>query len=275
MIGRREFLTLLGAAAAGWPFPVSAQRGEDSPPVWRDRALSLQAEAAAGTIDQFLREIESQLGWTTQLPWSVGTLDQRRFDALRLLRQVPAVSELSFLDASGLEQLRVSRLAMDVVASKTDFSQDPKFTEAVAHKVYFGPVYLRRQSEPYLTLSLAGTRREAGVSVAEVGLKLVWDLIRQIGIAGYSVAYVLDAQNRIIGHSAMFAPALDTAGVPVDGDFSLFGRDFSRLAQVQAARATGSRLGVVQAHDIDGREVSAVAAPIDAPGWLALVECPN
>jgi hypothetical protein len=95
-----------------------------------------QAEAAAAKISQFIKEIESQVGWTTQLPWSAGTIDQRRFDGLRLLRQVPAITELSQLDATGREQLRVSRLAMDVVASKADFSKDPKFAEAVAHKVY-------------------------------------------------------------------------------------------------------------------------------------------
>ena len=129
-----------------------------------------QAEAAAAKISQFIKEIESQVGWTTQLPWSAGTIDQRRFDGLRLLRQVPAITELSQLDATGHEQLRVSRLAMDVVASKADLSKDPKFAEAVAHKVYYGPVYFRRESEPYMTLSLTGTRRDAGVSVAEVNL---------------------------------------------------------------------------------------------------------
>jgi hypothetical protein len=45
-----------------------------------------QAEAAAAKISQFIKEIESQLGWTTQLPWSAASLDNRRFDALRLLR---------------------------------------------------------------------------------------------------------------------------------------------------------------------------------------------
>ena len=79
-----------------------------------------QAEAAAAKISQFIKEIESQVGWTTQLPWSAGTIDQRRFDGLRLLRQVPAITELSQLDATGREQLRVSRLAMDVVASKAE-----------------------------------------------------------------------------------------------------------------------------------------------------------
>src|SRR5437868_11857839 len=75
-----------------------------------------QAEAAANKIGQFIKEIESQVGWTTQLPWSAGTIDQRPFDGLRLLPQVPAITELAQLDSSGKEQLRVSRLAMAVVA---------------------------------------------------------------------------------------------------------------------------------------------------------------
>src|SRR6201987_6265991 len=39
-----------------------------------------QAEAAAGKIGQFISEIESQVGWTTQLPGSARTLEQRSFD---------------------------------------------------------------------------------------------------------------------------------------------------------------------------------------------------
>src|SRR5436190_7062917 len=57
----------------------------------RDALVRIQREqavAAAAKISQFIKEIESQLGWTTQLPWSAGAADQRRFDALRLLRQV-------------------------------------------------------------------------------------------------------------------------------------------------------------------------------------------
>src|SRR5215471_3421486 len=33
-----------------------------------------QAEAAAAKISQFIHEIEAQVGWTTQLPWSTSTL---------------------------------------------------------------------------------------------------------------------------------------------------------------------------------------------------------
>src|SRR5262245_61353038 len=74
-----------------------------------------QAVAAAAKIGQFIKEIENQLGWTTQLPWSASSRDQRIFDAQRLLRQVTAVMELAQVDAAGKERLRVSKLAMNVI----------------------------------------------------------------------------------------------------------------------------------------------------------------
>src|SRR5476651_693683 len=181
-----------------------------------------QAEAAAAKISQFIKEIESQVGWTTQLPWSTASLDPRRFDALRLLKQVPAITELAQVDSAGKERLRVSRLAMDVVDSGVDLSKDPKFTEAVAHKVYYGPVYFRRESEPYMTLSLAGTRKDAGVSIAEVNLKLIWDVVSQIKVGERGHAYVVGAQGRLIAHP--------------DISLVLRNTDMSKLVQVQAAQ---------------------------------------
>src|SRR4051812_15018286 len=46
-----------------------------------------QAEAAAAKISQFVKEIESQLGWTTQLPWSAASIQDRRVHALRRLQK--------------------------------------------------------------------------------------------------------------------------------------------------------------------------------------------
>src|SRR3984893_18419760 len=222
-----------------------------------------QAEAAAAKISQFVKEIESQVGWTTQLPWSAGHIDQRRFDGLRLLRQVPAITELSQLDATGHEQLRVSRLAMDVGASKADFSKDPHFADAVAHKVYYGPVYFRRESEPYMTLALTGTRRDAGVSVAEVNLKLIWDVISQIKVGKRGQAYLVDAQGRLIAHP--------------DISLVLRNTDLSRLAQVQAARAAGGDATeqLQEAEDIQGHRVLTAYAHVAPLGWLVFVELPR
>jgi two-component system NtrC family sensor kinase len=94
-----------------------------------------QAEGAAFKIGEFIKEVQAEIGWTTLLPWGGDTIDQRRLDGVRLLHQVPAVTELVQLDPAGREQLRVSRLAMDVIGSGTDFSLDPKCTAAVAKHV--------------------------------------------------------------------------------------------------------------------------------------------
>src|SRR6516225_4761086 len=98
-----------------------------------------QAIAAAAKISQFIHEIEGQLAWATLLPWSSDTLDEWKFDAVRLLRQVPAVTEIAQLDAAGREQIRVSRLVKDVVGSQADFSRKDFFVKAMASKVYYGP----------------------------------------------------------------------------------------------------------------------------------------
>jgi len=221
-----------------------------------------QAEAAAAKIGQFIKEIESQLGWTTQLPWSAGSIQDRRFDALRLLRQVPAITELSQIDSTGKERLRVSRLAMDVVDSGLDLSKDPKFTEAVANKVYYGPVYFRRESEPYMTLALAGTRKDAGVSIAEVNLKLIWDVVSQIKVGERGHAYVVGSQGRLIAHP--------------DISLVLRNTDMSKLVQVQAAQAGNADPAAALEGElnIQGQEVLTASAPIAPLRWTMFVELP-
>jgi two-component system NtrC family sensor kinase len=65
------------------------------------RTQRAQAVSAADKIGQFIKEIEGQLGWTLQWPGSEATLQERRLDALRLLRQVPALAEFLWIDQSG------------------------------------------------------------------------------------------------------------------------------------------------------------------------------
>lgn len=222
-----------------------------------------QAEAAAAKIGQFIKEIEGQLGWTAQLPWSAGSIEQRRFDALRLLKQVPAITELAQVDSTGKERLRVSRIDINTVDSGLDLSREPKFTEAVANKVYYGPVYFRRESEPYMTLSLAGTRKDAGVSIAEVNLKLIRELVSQIKVGASGQAYVVDAQGRLISHP--------------DISLVLRNTDMSKLVQVQAAQARGTDTApdaLQSAINIQGQEVLTASAPIAPLGWTMFVELP-
>ena len=51
-----------------------------------------------------------------------------------------------------------------------------------------------------MTLSVAGRRRDAGVSVAEVGLELIQDAVTKLKVGEHGGAYVLDAQGHVIAH---------------------------------------------------------------------------
>src|SRR5262245_40507742 len=176
--------------------------------MYKSRSEGLQAlvalqrervESAAAIIEQFIGGIENQVGMLASVP-AGNTLEQRRVDFLRVLRQVPAITELSYLDSEGREQLKASRLAMDRLASELDLSQDPKFRNARANKRYVSPVYFRKASEPYLTIAMAGPGLAPGVIVAEVSAKTIWDVISRMNRGMAGTAYVLDEQGLIIAH---------------------------------------------------------------------------
>jgi signal transduction histidine kinase len=237
-------LTLLGNGLLDMWFAYHEQKATLS------RLQTQQAETAAIRISQFVKEIEGQLGWTTQLPLNAETLEQRRLDALRLLRQVPAIAEVTEIDANGREQLRVSRFSLDVTGTGADRSAEPAFVEASAGKTYYGPVYFRRQSEPYMTLAMAGARKEAGVTVAEVNLKFIWDVVSQIKAGERGRAYVLDAEQRLIAHP----------------DLSLV------LRNTAVPGATGDE-GATR--DPEGRQVLSASAPVPPLGWRVFVDLPT
>jgi signal transduction histidine kinase/putative methionine-R-sulfoxide reductase with GAF domain len=231
----------------------------------RDSLLYIQrwqAETAASQIGQSIREIENDIGWTTQLPWASITLNDRRFEALRLLRQVPAITEIVEADPSGREQLRVSRIDLDSVASGTDISSDPAFAEAMAHRVYYGPVYFRNESEPYMTLSLAGARRDAGVTIAQVNLKFINDALSKIKVDGLARAFVVDDSGHLIAHP--------------DTSLVLRKTDLSALAQVRSARRSGDTPveQIHEAEDLNHRRVLTAYAKVPPLGWFVFVETP-
>lgn len=221
-----------------------------------------QANAAAAKIGQFVREIEGQMAWVAQGTWSAEGLEARHVEALRLLRQVPAITELTLLDASGREQIKVSRLSIDVLGSQVDRSKEAAFVEATQRKVYYGPVYFREESEPYMTLALAGARRDAGVGIAEVNLKFIWDVVSRIKVGERGEAFVIDAQGRLVAHP--------------DISLVLSNFDFSHLTHVRSAR-----VGMPDANaqpdpveGIRGERVLAAHASVGPLGWLVFVELP-
>jgi len=224
-----------------------------------------KAQAAAVRIEGFITEIERQMGWVTQ-PRAVAAapLEQRRFDFYRLQRQVPAITEISYIDSAGREQVRVSRLAMDVFGSGVDLSADPRFTEARARRLYRGPVYFRKESEPYMVIAIA-EGAQGGVTAAEVNLKFIWDVVSQIKVGRAGQAFVVDGQGALIAHP--------------DISLVLQKTDLGRLEHVKTALTPSPGAGdaadtATIARNLKDQRVLTAHVTIPSLRWTVFVEQP-
>jgi signal transduction histidine kinase len=245
--------TLIASSAMGLYFSYRENQ---------DHLAALQAEKAQGAanrIEQYVLDIQQQLSWTALPPTdgAVDALEARRFEYIKLQRQAPAVTDVTWLDPQGKQRLRVSRVAMDDVGAGADQSQSASFLEAKGGKTHYSAVYFRQGSEPYMTISRpAGSG--GGVTVAEVNLKFVWDVVSRIQIGQAGLAYVIDASHTLIAHPDI-SLVLQKTGL-------------DSLPQVATlSQGSPSMLG----RNLKGEHVYAAHADIPTLNWTVFVESPR
>ncbi|QHO79034.1 adenylate/guanylate cyclase domain-containing protein [Bradyrhizobium sp. CCBAU 051011] len=244
---------LLGSATEAW-FAFRDNRFD------LDELLRVEARSAADRIQAFTDGIRDQLGWVVQFPWTQGEDDRRRIDGLRLLQQVPAIVSLSLIDPTGTERVFVSRVSMNRTGPGADMSADPAVVGARANGVWYGPVHYRRDSEPYMRIAVAGNRAAAGVVVADINLKLIWDIIAAIKIGDTGHALVVDDSGRLIAHPDISLVLRSGAGAA----------DFNRL-ESEVSAANGS---AVTTTGEDGTPVVALSVRAPNVGWTVIAQQP-
>lgn len=228
-----------------------------------DQLLGVEARSAAARIQGFLDGTTRELGWLVQFPWSEEPDERRRIDALRLLRQVPAIGSLTLVDGSGRERLYVSRIGLNRTESRMDRSGEAPVAGARSARIWYGEVNYYRGSEPYLTVAIPGNRPSVGIVVAEVNLKLIWDVIAAIKVGETGHAFVLDGPGRLVAHP--------------DIGLVLRGADDATLKPFQTIRAAVVRAGagIATGRDAQGDAIVAAAAPVTGPDWTVVVEQPH
>ncbi|KJC43625.1 adenylate cyclase [Bradyrhizobium sp. LTSP849] len=218
-------------------------------------ALGDKAQAAARRMEQSVSELERQISWVTRA--SQDTLEKRRADYAQLLHQVSVVSQLFQLNGDGREVLRVSRQST-TTGSNADLSRDMRFTDTVARGVSYSPASFVDQ-KPVISISVAHSGFNAGVTVAEIDLSFLSDYLADAQLGKAAFAYVVDARGRVL--------ATSSKGPDV-------GKDLSKLPQVAAAIAPG-RDGDTFGTDFNGHSVLTAASTVPKLGWNVLFEQPT
>lgn len=241
---------MLGAASEAW-FGYRDQR------LHVNEVLQVEARSAANRMQTYIDGIRDQLGLAVQFPWIEGQDERHRIDALRLLQQMPAIVSIALVDQTGTERVFASRLSLNRIGRGADMSDDPAFVGARDSKVWYGPVRYHHDSEPYMRIAVAGNLASAGIAIADINLKLIWDVIAAIKIGDTGHALVVDDSGRLVAHP-------DISRVLRGGAES---GEFSRLRSVAGAAA------VVTTGD-DGKPVVALSVRAANVGWTVIAEQP-
>jgi hypothetical protein len=136
----------------------------------------------------------------------------------------------------------------------------PSAIGARASKIWYGPVLYRRDSEPYMIIAVAGNRAADGIAIAEINLKLIWDVITAIKIGNTGRVFVVDNSGHLTAHP-------DISRV-LRGDVST--AEFNRL---KSAIAVGNGSSVVTTA-YEGQTVVAASVRAANVGWTVIAQQP-
>jgi len=217
--------------------------------------LEDKAQAAARRMEQSISELERQISWVTAA--SQDTLEKRRTGYAQLLHQVAVVTQLYQLNGDGHEVLRVSRQST-TTGGNADLSRDMRFTDTVARGVSYSPASFV-DDRPTMSISVAHSGFNAGVTVAEIDLSFLSDYLSDNQVGKAAFAYVVDPRGRVL--------ATSSKGPDV-------GTDLSKLPQVAAAIAPGREVET-SGTDFNGHSVLTAASTVPKLGWSVLFEQPT
>jgi signal transduction histidine kinase len=163
------------------------------------------AKAAVTKIAQYILEIEGQMKSATlsQVVAVNGLAPEYRFEMSKLLYVAPSITDVAAVDGQGTARLQVSRFRATELSEKTDYSKSPAFLQSQQGVTFFGRVYFVRDSEPYLTMAVPIERFPGsiiGVLVAEVNLRYIWEIVRDIRVGKAGYAYIVARSGDIIAH---------------------------------------------------------------------------
>ena len=174
----------------------------------RSQALVIQEEVAgrvAAQVERFIRGIERDLLAVTRVQGlEQADQERQRLILTELLLFEDVFEELFLLDATGQEQIHVSRLQITADESLTNRAQQNEFIIPTTQKeVYYSSVrFSEREGEPFVTIAvpLIDRRQDevTSVLVAEVRFRTVWNLIRQLEIREGERVFVTDLENQVV-----------------------------------------------------------------------------
>ena len=175
----------------------------------REEAIDYQqsiTQNAAATIELFVENKERILRLTSELLTFQNNDDINAPFLSGLLSSDDTFDDLALVDATGQEQVRVSRLEIVTSADLVNRAADAAFIEPfTTNTPYYGPIQINQRTGES-TMIIAVPRVPGplsppeGVLIGEIRLSPIWENIISVPFGKSGTLTIIDDQNNVIAH---------------------------------------------------------------------------
>lgn len=255
-LGVVAILTILSANIA-WIFPTRNELETEVYLLHRTTAANVRNQLAA-----FFGRYEKSLVDGADVLNQAAESDQ--YVISRLMKENQPFESITLLDLSGKEVIKNHRFLLISPSDLRDRRSEEMFQIIQSGRIYLSQVSISDLSEPLITIAVPLAKNKGYSAIlAEINLKFLLDVVRNIEIEVGGSAYVVDQKGYIIAHPN---PSL------------VFGRlnvlDRAIIFEALSGNEADTRTKGYKYKNELGVDVFAVALPFDLTGWAVAIEDP-
>lgn len=255
-LGVVAILTILSANIA-WIFPTRNELATDAYLLHRTTAADVRNQLAS-----FFVRYEKSLVDGADVINQSGESDQ--YVISRLMKENQPFESITLVDLKGKEVIKNHRFLLISPVDLRDRSGEEMFRAIGAGQIYISSVSISELSEPLITIAVPLSKNKGYSAIlAEINLKFLLDVVRNIEIEVGGSAYIVDQKGYVIAHPN---PSL------VFGRANVLSRNI--IFEALAGREADTRSSGFGYKNEVGDEVFAVALPFELTGWAVAVEDP-
>ena len=170
------------------------------------------ARHALSHVEVFVHEFEAVLRMAIKITNLDSVSHEEKVAVLSKLigigdeKHVNLIDELSYIDDSGIEKVRVARISIFSRDDMRELSSAEVFLKPMkTGQVYYGSILINEQTgEPFFSMGIPTvdlrSGKTNGVLVAKVRLHAAWDMLTSIRVGESGQAYIADAIGRVVAH---------------------------------------------------------------------------
>jgi len=182
----------------------------------------------------------------------------------RLMKENQPFESITLVDLKGKEVIKNHRFLLISPVDLRDRSGEEMFRAIGAGQIYISSVSISELSEPLITIAVPLSKNKGYSAIlAEINLKFLLDVVRNIEIEVGGSAYIVDQKGYVIAHPN---PSL------VFGRANVLSRNI--IFEALAGHEADTRSSGFGYKNEVGDEVFAVALPFELTGWAVAVEDP-